>query len=102
MVMAGETPRNEIVFSGTQRARRFGTYLGRGLISDLFGGGSAADRLSISSGENVTESGRETYTIEYELGRHWTAVGEYDKFDDYNLGLKWRIFSPKRKDPDVR
>jgi translocation and assembly module TamB len=102
MVMAGETPRNEIVFSGTQRARRFGTYLGRGLISDLFGGGSAADRLSISSGENVTESGRETYTIEYELGRHWTAVGEYDKFDDYNLGLKWRIFSPKRKDLDVR
>jgi translocation and assembly module TamB len=45
------------------------------------------------SGEQVSRQGRETYEIEYKLGEHWSLVGEYDEFDSYNAGIKWRIYS---------
>jgi translocation and assembly module TamB len=26
------------------------------------------------------------------------VVGEYDEFDEYNAGVRWRVFDPKKKD----
>jgi translocation and assembly module TamB len=101
MVMAGETPRSDISYSGSERATRIGTYLGKSLFSGLFGGSGGAERLTISSGENVTEAGEETYSVEYMLNKRWSVVGERDEFDDYNIGFKRRLFTKKKKDADA-
>jgi translocation and assembly module TamB len=77
--------------SSGPRLALLGAYLGRGWFQDLGFGGE--DRLEISSGEHVSELGRETYEFEYKLGKRWSLQGEYDQFDCYNAGLKWRVFT---------
>jgi translocation and assembly module TamB len=96
MVMAGETPQNETSYTGRERAARLGTYLGRSLLGELGADPTASDRLSISVGERISRQGRETYDVEYELDPRWSLVGQYDEFDEYNVGVKWRVFSQKR------
>ena len=93
MVMAGESPRDEVSFSDRQRMARLGTFLGQSLLASLGGDSEAGERLSLSTGENVSRQGRETYGIEYRLSDRWSVVGEYDEFDDFNAGVKWRVFS---------
>ncbi len=101
MVMAGETPQNEVSYSGRQRAARLGAYLGRSLLGQLGGDPTAEDRLSVSVGDRISRQGRETYDIEYELSPRWSVVGEYDEFDEYNVGVKWRVLSEKRKQEEA-
>jgi translocation and assembly module TamB len=72
---------------------RLGTFLGQSLLASLGGDSEAGERLSVSTGENVSRQGRETYGIEYRLADRWSLVGEYDEFDDFNVGVKWRVFS---------
>jgi len=98
LVMAGETPNNEVSYSGTQRAARFGAFIGKSLFSSISGESSAADRLELNIGERVSRQGRETYNIEYRLGRRWSVVGEYDEFDDYNVGMKLRLLPGQAKE----
>ncbi len=97
MVMAGEAPGDEIAYSGSQRAMRLGTYLGQSLINRLGGDPARAERFSLTTGERVSRQGRETYGFSYELDPRWSLVGEYDEFDDYNVGIKWRIFAREEK-----
>jgi translocation and assembly module TamB len=92
MVMAGQAPQNEITTTDRQRAARFGAFFGQSLLGSIGGDASGADRLTISSGENISSQGRETYTIEYRLNPKWSLTGEYDEFDDYNGGFKWRFY----------
>jgi translocation and assembly module TamB len=70
-------------------------------LSGLFGSPGDAERLTLSSGENVTENGQETFRAEYQLNDRWSLVGERDEFDDYNLGFKRRLFIPDKKDTDA-
>jgi translocation and assembly module TamB len=67
------------------------------LLGQLGGDPTAEERLSVSVGERISRQGRETYDIEYELSPRWSLVGEYDEFDEYNVGVKWRVFSEKQK-----
>jgi translocation and assembly module TamB len=97
MVMTGAAPSNASTYSSSQRFARLGTYLGQSLLGSLGDDPTSADRLSISSGENVSRQGRETYDVEYKLADRWKWVGEYDEFDDYNIGLKWRLYPGKRE-----
>lgn len=101
MVMAGETPSNEITFTTSQRAVRVGAYLGQSLL-DTFGVRSgASDRLTINVGERISRQGRETYDVNYELTDDWSLTGEYSEFDDYNAGVKWRFYTsepPREKE----
>lgn len=101
MVTAGETPRDEVTYSGSQRVTRFGTYLGQSLINNFGGDAADADRLSIAPGERVSRQGRETYDIEYRLSDRFTLVGEYDEFDDYNAGVKWKFLPRPDTKPDA-
>jgi translocation and assembly module TamB len=89
LVMAGEAPNDEVSYTGNQRAMRFGRFIGKSLFSSMSGGGGS-DRLEISAGEKISRQGRETYDVVYRLGERWSLVGEYDEFDDYNAGIKWR------------
>ncbi|GAB1488704.1 hypothetical protein MASR2M8_11510 [Opitutaceae bacterium] len=98
LVMAGVAPGNEVRYSGSQRAVRFGTYLGQNLLGRIGGDTSNADRLSLTTGERVSRQGRETYGFEYKLDSRWSLVGEYDEFDDFNAGVKWRILSREEAD----
>ena len=94
MVMTGQMPASEATAatpSGGARLALLGAYLGRGLFQDLGFGGE--DRLEISAGERISRDGRETYEFEYKLGGRWSLQGEYDQFDSYNAGLKWRAYT---------
>jgi translocation and assembly module TamB len=93
LVMTGQPPNNSAttVSSGTQRLALLGAYLSRGLFQDLGAGGE--DRLEISAGAQVSEQGRDTYEFEYKLGKRSSLVGEYDRFDSYNGGFKWRAYT---------
>ncbi len=93
LITAGEVPRDTITLSDRQRAGRLMFFLGRNLVSELWMDESSADRLTIRSGEAVTRDGRETYAVEYKLTDRWSLVGEYDQFNDINVGIKWRIYS---------
>jgi translocation and assembly module TamB len=99
LVMAGQAPQEEVTYTGGQRAVQIGTFLGRGLIGDLFGG-DGGDRLSVTSGERISRQGRETYRFMYELSPRLSLVGEYDEFDSYNAGVRWRLLP--RRDRDDR
>jgi hypothetical protein len=37
------------------------------------------------------KSGRPSYDIEYKFTDRWSVIGEYDRFDQYNLNLKWEV-----------
>lgn len=93
MVMTGQAPAgdNGATKSGAQRFALLGAYLSRGLFQDL--GFNGEDRLEFSAGEQVSRSGRETYDFEYKLGEHWSLTGEYDEFDAFNAGVKWRVYT---------
>jgi translocation and assembly module TamB len=93
MVMAGQPPPGDTLASTSTAPRlaMLGAYLGRGLFQDLGFGGE--DRLEISAGERISRDGRETYEFEYKLGGRWSLQGEYDEFDSYNAGLKWRAYT---------
>jgi translocation and assembly module TamB len=93
MVMTGQPPANASTATTASgpRLAMIGAYLGRGLFQDLGFGGE--DRLEISAGERISRDGRETYEFEYKLGGRWSLLGEYDRFDSYNAGLKWRAYT---------
>jgi len=92
MVMAGQPPNDEITTTDRQRIARFGAFFGQSLLGSLGGDATGADRLTISSGESISAQGRETYSIEYRLNPRWAITGEYDEFDEYYGGLKWRVY----------
>jgi translocation and assembly module TamB len=102
MVMAGEAPRNEVSTTDRQRVARFGAFFGQSLLGSLGGDSGGPDRLTISSGSDISEQGRETYNIEYRLNDRWALTGEYDEFDDYYGGLKWRVYPKGGKRSDEK
>jgi translocation and assembly module TamB len=102
LVMAGEAPQDEVTYSSSQRATKLGTYLGQSLLNQFTGNSRGEDRFTISTGEKVSREGRETYRVEYELDRRWSVLGEYDEFDDFNAGVKWKVFAPRVKETDAQ
>jgi translocation and assembly module TamB len=90
MVTSGQSPETDAAAASSgQRLATLGTYLGQGL---LLGAGSDANRIELSSGSQVSRQGRETYEFTYRLDDRWALVGEYDEFDEYNAGIKWRAY----------
>ena len=93
MLTAGELPKRELSISKQQKAARLALFLGRDLIGRLGGDEASAERLTIRSGEDISEQGKATYAVEYKLTDRWSAVGEYDRFNAVNAGLKLKVFS---------
>ncbi|HTX65248.1 MAG TPA: translocation/assembly module TamB domain-containing protein, partial [Opitutaceae bacterium] len=92
LVTTGQPPAAEGTgnVSAQQRLAGIGAYLGKGLLGGLGGGGPG--RLTVISGNQLSEQGKATYEVDYRLAERWTLVGEYDQFDDYNAGLKYRLY----------
>lgn len=93
MVSAGEMPQGTFNLTPQQRAQTVALFLGRDLLSKMGVGDETQQRLSIRSGEQISEQGRPTYQVEYKLSDKWSITGEYDRFGDYNAGVKWRVYS---------
>jgi translocation and assembly module TamB len=93
MLTAGELPHEGVAFSRQQRATRLAMFVGRDFLNRLMGNETAAERLTVRSGEDFSEEGKQTYYLEYRLTDRWSVVGEYDRFNALNAGLKWKIFS---------
>ncbi len=92
MLTAGELPRDETVFSGRQKATKLAFFIVQNLFADFGGNGDLAQRVEVRTGENISEQGRETYHVEFMLLPKLGLVGEYDRFDAFNFGVKWRFY----------
>ena len=93
MLTAGEMPREAARLSTGQRTQRLALFVGKNVLSQLGIGDADEERLTIRSGEEITEQGKPTYDVEYKLTKKWSLVGQYDRFNEYNAGIKWRIYS---------
>jgi len=49
------------------------------------------DRLDLNVGEEVSITGSETITANYQISDHFYLRGDRDIFDDYNMMFVWRI-----------
>ena len=54
--------------------------------------GGDANRIELSSGSRVSRRCKETYEFTYRLNDKWALVGDYDEYDEYNAGVKWRAY----------
>jgi translocation and assembly module TamB len=93
MITTGQIPRNDFGFSNEDRAGRLAFFLGKSLWTKFNPGKGTEERLTLRSGEDVTEQGKQTYEVEYKLNDRWSLVGEYNRFGDLNGNVKWRVFS---------
>jgi len=93
MITAGQLPPGSFSLTPQQRAQTVALFLGRDLLSKLGLGDQSQERLTISSGQEISEQGRPTYHVEYKVSKRWSVEGEYDRFGDFNAGLKWRVYS---------
>ena len=75
-----------------QRLSSIGFYLSKSLLADLGWLNPEENRLHIRIGEDISEAGRDTIEVEYDLTEKWSAEGQYDQFDSYNLDLKWKVY----------
>ncbi len=91
MLTAGTLPHSEYSFSESQKVQKVGAYLASDLISTITGNPSSESRLSLRSGQRVTTNGRLTYGMEYKLSDRWYLVGEYDRWSQFNAGVRWRV-----------
>ena len=93
LLTTGQIPRSDFGFSSEERASRLALFLGKSLWQKLNPGEGGEERLTIRSGEDVSEEGKQTYSVEYKLTDDWSLVGEYDRFGAVNAGVQWKIFS---------
>gem|GEM_PF-1654807 len=97
LVVAGENPEDSLDYNASTRASRIGTYLTFGLLGSGPSGGGIGSRLNINSGSSLSRQGKETMDIEFMLDEDWYLIGEYDEYDAWNGGLRWRILNPAKK-----
>ncbi len=93
LLTAGQIPGGTFSLTAQQRAQALAIFLARDFLAKLGLGQSAEQRLTIRSGEEISESGKPTYHVEFKLTPRWSLVGEYDRFSAFNGGFKWRVYS---------
>jgi translocation and assembly module TamB len=93
LVTAGALPEGNMSLTLQQRISQMAGFFARDLWQRVSTDEEAGDRLSIHSGEDLSTTGQPTRTVEYELDKNWSVYGEYDRFNQLNAGLKWRVYS---------
>jgi translocation and assembly module TamB len=102
LLLAGKPPRSSgSRSSGTTQGLNVAAFLGRDLISRLFGTSdetieSITDRFEVEVGRSITQRGEETIHSQFRLsegilvdGDSLYLTGERDYFDYYNGGIKF-------------
>jgi len=93
MLSAGEIPRADFGYDTTGKASKVGMYIGREFVNRFIGNTSTSERLVIRSGEEITDEGKPTQSIEYRFTDRWSAFGEYNRFKDFNSGIQFKVLS---------
>jgi translocation and assembly module TamB len=93
LLTAGEIPRSDFGYSATDKAGRVGYYIGREFVNRFLGSTSTSERLTLRTGEYITDEGKPTYSLFYRLSDRWSAFGEYDRFRDFNSGLRFKVLT---------
>ncbi|ADE55862.1 translocation/assembly module TamB domain-containing protein [Coraliomargarita akajimensis] len=98
MVIAGVSPDGGFRFSATEAAQRFGSYLSKNVfVSRGKASKNPTERFSMNTGENLSEQGKETVDLELRLTDRIYATGEYDEYDFWNAGLRFRVVRPRAR-----
>ena len=92
MLTTGDIPSQTYSYSTRGRLQNIGMFIGREFLGQLTGD-PESDRLTMRSGEEVTDRGQLTYRIEYRLSPAWSLFGAQDRFDTYNGGVIWTIYA---------
>ncbi len=93
MVTAGRLPDTGDGRSAGSRLGGLGVFIGNNILTELGLIDPLDDRLQVRVGQDITDLGRDTIDVEYRINDSWSVIGEYDRFDAYNLNVKWRIYS---------
>ena len=93
LLTSGQLPGDTGVLDRTARAERLALFLGNDVLSRFLGNEPLQERLTINSGQRISQSGKATYSVEYRLTDRWSLVGEYDQFDTLNAHVKWKLYS---------
>jgi translocation and assembly module TamB len=93
MLSAGEIPRSDFDYTTSDKASRIGFFVGKEFVNRFIGNTAATERLTLRSGEYITEEGRTTYLLEYQLTDRLSIFGEYNRFQDFNSGLKMKVLA---------
>ncbi len=91
MLTAGQLPKNELSYSSAKKAGALALYSGKSLIDRWSLEEPGDSRLTFESGEGVSNNGRVTYQVEYELSDRFFLTGEYDEYDAINAGVKYKL-----------
>src|SRR5262249_58187284 len=83
MVTAGQLPQGTFTLTPQQRAQTVAMFFGRDLLTKLGVGDQGQARLTVESGEEISQQGRPTYRVEDRLSDRWTLMGEYVRFGDF-------------------
>lgn len=94
MLTTGQLPTGIGVSTSTQQlAQGLAMFFGKNLLSEFGLGLGDQNRLTVHSGQQISEAGRPTYEADYQISKRWSLVGQYDQFDQYDLNLKWNVYS---------
>ncbi len=93
LATAGRIPQGGTEMSSSSRLSGLGLFLGSTFLAELGLVDPYSDRLQIRLGEDVSEQGRDTIQVEFRLNERASIIGEYDRFDAYNLDFKYLIYS---------
>lgn len=91
LLSTGQIP-NAPERSTMSRLSGLGMFLGNNVLINLGLVDPLDERFELLIGEDVTESDQDTITVRYRLTDDWSVIGNYDRFDAYNLDLQWTIY----------
>lgn len=91
MLTTGDVPGEAYSYSTRGKLQNIGMFVGREFLGQL-GGDPGEERLTMRTGEEVTDRGQLTYRIEYRLTPRWSLFGEQDRFDTYLGGVIYTLY----------
>lgn len=89
MITSGRIP--DHLLNGNPNGNQWGAlnfYLNSGFFGENF-----PENIHMQIGEDITENGLETMEIEYVFDRRRSLIGQYDRFDNYNVDYRFRIYA---------
>lgn len=90
MITSGQIP--DHARSTESRLSGIGMYIGRSVLVDWGLIDPLDETLTVSIGEDITTSGKDTINIRYKVDEDIDVVGAYDEYDAYYLDVEWNLY----------